>query len=67
MVCVRDNGGWPDVRRRRSTSRVRGDTLISPPSRCAALGWVDSELVGLPGRALACDAMRLRFVVRAAG
>ena len=42
--------------------------VAPPPSRCAALGWVESELVGLPGMALSLDAMgRLRFVVCAAG
>ena len=54
---------WSDVGRCRNTSRVRGDT-----SRCAALDKVEPELVGLPGKDLARDAMRrLQFVVHAAG
>ena len=33
-----------------------------------ALGWVETELIGLPERALARDATgRLRFVIHAAG
>ena len=41
---------------------------ITPPSRCAALGRVEPELVGLPGMDLALDATRrLRFVVHTAG
>ena len=47
---------------------VRGDKLMTPPSRCAALGMAESESVGFPGKALARDATRrLRFVVHAAG
>ena len=42
-------------------------TLITPPSKCTALGRVKSELAGLLGKALTRDAMRrLRFVVQAA-
>ena len=52
----------------RSTSRVRGDTLITPPSRCTALGRVEPELIGVPGKVLIQDATRrIRFVVHAAG
>ena len=41
---------------------------ITPPSRCAALGMVELELVGLLGKALTRDATRrLRFVVHAHG
>ena len=31
---------------------------ITPPSRCAALGMVEPELVGLPGKVLTRDAPR---------
>ena len=62
-------GGWTHAGRCRSTSRVRGDTLmmITPPSRCAAQGKVEPELVGLPENAITRDATRrLWFVVHAA-
>ena len=48
----------------------RGHRLhpIIPPSRYAALGRIESELVGLPGMALTWEATRrLRFVVHVAG
>ena len=49
---------------------MRDDTLMSqniPLSMCASLGRVESELVGLPGKALAWNASkRLRFFVHAA-
>ena len=67
---MRDNAtrGWSPVGRCQSTSRVRGDTLMTQPSRYAALGGVEPELVGLTGKALTRDVMRiLRFVVQAAG
>ena len=42
-------------------------TPITPPSWCAALGRVESELVGLQGKALARDSIRrFRFVHHAA-
>ena len=42
-------------------------TLITPPSICTALGRVEPEMVGLPGKALLRDAtIRLWFVVHAA-
>ena len=41
-------------------------TLIIPPSMCAAMGRVESELICLPGKALTWDASKgLRFVVHA--
>ena len=43
-------------------------TLMTPPSSCAAMGRVEPELVGLPGKTSTRDATkRLRFVVHAAG
>ena len=47
--------------------RMSGDAG-APPNRCAPLGTIEPELVGLTGKALARDAMRrLQFVVQAAG
>ena len=66
MVCVwdKDNG----VGGCQSTSQVRSDTPMTPPSRCAALGRCELELVSLPGKALTLDAMRrLWFVIHVAG
>ena len=45
-------GDWSHVRRCQSISRVRGDTLMTPVSRGAALVRVEPELVELPGKAL---------------
>ena len=70
-ACGLSQGGWSHVWRCRGTSRVRDDTLMTPDhtlSWCAALGRVEPELVGLPGKALARDSTRwLLFVVHAAG
>ena len=44
--------GWSHFETCRTVSRVRGDTLMTPPSSCAAFGMVEPELVGLPGKAL---------------
>ena len=70
VACETGQGGWSQVGICRSTSCVRGDTLMIPghyPSRCAAPGRVESELVRLPGKALIRDTTRrLRFVVHAA-
>ena len=49
---------------------MRGDTLMKPEpqSRCAALGRVESELVGFLRKALTRNTTgKLRFVVHAAG
>ena len=55
------------VGRCRSTSREQTDTLIAPPSRCAALGRVEPDFFSLLGKALTRDTTRwLRFVVHAA-
>ena len=51
MHAGQGQGGWPHVGRCRSVFEVRGDTLITPLSGCAALGRVEPELVGLPGKA----------------
>ena len=60
MHAGQSQGGWSHVGKFRSASRVRGDILMSL--------WVEPELVGLPGKALAMDVTRrLRFVVHAAG
>ena len=65
-----DGGGWMalmDVRNkaRRSWSLVGSvlpecevKTLITPPSRCTALGRVEPKLVSLPGKAFTLGAMR---------
>ena len=45
---------------------MQGDTLITPPSRCAALGRVESELVSLPEQALLSHGRRLRMVHKCA-
>ena len=68
-------GGWSHVGRCPSTSQVQSDIpmtpdhtghLITPPSWCAALGRVESKLVGLHGKAH--DATRrLQLVVNASG
>ena len=69
MVCMRDKA-WSHVGRFRSISTVRGDALTTAdrtPSRYAALGKIESELVGLLRKAVTRDCMRrLRFVVHAA-
>ena len=45
-----------------------GNTPMTPPSWCAALGMVESELVSLLGKALTRDARRRQqSVVHAAG
>ena len=57
----------------RGVGRMPGDAVAlpecevqTPPSWCAALGTVEPELVGLPGKALTRDATRrLRFVFHA--
>ena len=68
MHAGQSQGSWSHVRRCQGTLRVRDDTLITPPSRCADLGRSELELVGHPGKALTWDATRmLRFVVHAAG
>ena len=62
--------GWSHVERCRKTIGERCDKLHqnTPPSRCAALGMVESELVCLPGKALTRDATRrFRFFVHAVG
>ena len=60
-------GGWSHVGRCRSTSQVRGDDTRSH-HRPGALGRVEPELVGLPGKTLTRDATRrLQFIVHAAG
>ena len=51
MHVRQSQGGWSHVRRCRSISRMRGDTLMKPPSRCADLDMVEPELVRLPGKA----------------
>ena len=62
--------GWSHFRRWMSSSRVQCDTLMTPmtpPSKFAALSRVESELVGLPGKAFTRDATRrLWFAVHAA-
>ena len=73
MACMRDKakGGWSHVVRCRSISRVWGDTLITPTIqsfRCLTLGRVESELFGLPWKALSRDTTRrIRFFDHAAG
>ena len=57
---------WSHVGRFRSTSRVRGDTLMKPGHTavqvCCSLGRIEPELVGFPGKALSLDVTRmLRF------
>ena len=43
------------------------DTLMTPPSRFAALGIAELELVGLPGKTFTQEATRrLQFIVHAA-
>ena len=44
--------GWSHGGRYRNTFPVLGDTLMTTSSRCAALGMVEPELVGLRGRPL---------------
>ena len=42
--------------------------MMTQPSMCAALRRVEPELVGLPGKAIARDNMKmLWFIVHAAG
>ena len=66
-ACGTKPVGWSHVVRCQNTSRARGDTLVAPRSRCSALGRVEPELVGLPGKALTRDLMnRLTFIVNAA-
>ena len=68
MHAVKGHGGWSHVARCQSIFRVRDDTLMTPPSRCPALGRVESELVSFPAKSSTLDpTRRLRFVVRAAG
>ena len=44
------------------------NTLMTPASTCTALGRVEPELVGFPGKALEWDATQsLWFIVHAAG
>ena len=58
-LIVRDAAALPECKMK---------TLTTPPSRCAAVCRVESELVSLLGKALARDATRrLWFVVQSAG
>ena len=43
---------WRDAQ---ALAECKVKTLITPSSRCAALGMVEPELVGLPGKALTWD------------
>ena len=69
-ACGTKVGGWSHVGRCRSTTRVRGDTLMTPHHtafQTAVLGMAELELVDFQGKAIALDAKgRLRFVVHAA-
>ena len=68
LIHGQSQGGWSHDGRCRNISKVSGDTLMTLPSRCEALGSVEPEFVGLPGKALTLDATRrLRFIVHAAG
>ena len=70
MVCMRDkaNGVWSHVWRCLSTSRARGDTLMTPDHTAVQVRRAESELVGVPGQAFAHDVKRkLRSVVHAVG
>ena len=68
MHAGQRQGDWSHVRRCQRTFRVKGDTLITPPSKCAALGRVELKLDGLPGKTITRDATRShQFVVHAAG
>ena len=67
-MWYKDRSGWLHVRRCWSTSRVQCDTLDNTAFLCAAVDRVEPELVTLPEKALARDAMeRLCFVVHAVG
>ena len=68
MACMWDNTrGWVACREMPKHFQRGSDTLITPPSRLAALGRVELGLVGLPGKALTRDATkRLRVIVHAA-
>ena len=69
MHAGQSQGSWPHARRNRSTSRVRGGTLMTPNHTAIQVrrGNVESSLVRLPGKTLTQDARRrLWFVVHAA-
>ena len=54
MHAAQSQRSWSRVGRCRKTSRVRGDTPMTPDhtaGKCASLDRVEPELVGLPRKA----------------